>query len=285
MITSFGLEGRTKTEIRKILIGVAEKYFDSDVLPLAESEYYPQANDIVSYKNLQNHRWISIMLMNKVGNNYKIDSEKFFKFIKSTNNSILGYVITIENLDLSYSHIEDGLGNYNLSGAKIPHSTFGGKFFGTMFVDSDMSQSEIKTGTIFEGCDFSNANMSNLRVVIPADTSPFRFHFINCDFTKSNLANAVLDDTSFTLSKFCGTNLSGAKLHYADISLTNIIDVMIDENTDTKSINLLSKGYYFEWDDVRYNKNFIKVILNDFDPSSLDPKMKEKILHDNPNYQ
>ena len=49
--------------------------------------------------------------------------------------------------------------------------------------------------------------------------------------------------------------------------------------------NLLSKGFYFEWEDIRGNKDLIKVILNDFDPKNLDPKMKEKILHDNSDYQ
>lgn len=225
------------------------------------------------------------MLLNKLGDSYKINSEKFFKFTRNTNKSILGYIITIENLDLSYSRIEDGLGDYNLSGAKLPHSTFHGDFFGTIFVDADLSQSEVKMGTTFEGSDFSKANMSGLKVEIDTDVSPFVVHFINCEFNNCNMTDAILKMTSFTLSRFYGTNLSGAKLNYVDISLTGITDVIINDETDTKDINLLSKGYYHEWEDVRRNRDFIRTILNDFDPKNLDPKMKEKILHDNPDYR
>jgi uncharacterized protein YjbI with pentapeptide repeats len=99
------------------------------------------------------------------------------------------------------------------------------------------------------------------------------------------MTNAVLKDTSFTLSEFHSTNMSGAKLNYADISLVNITDITIDENTVTKDINLLSKGYYFEWEDVRKNKNLIKAILNDFDPNNFDPNMRDTILRDNPEYR
>jgi uncharacterized protein YjbI with pentapeptide repeats len=285
IMKSFGFDNATKAELRDKLIRLGEKNFGIEILPLPDSKYYPQTEEIVFYKNLQNHRWISILLLNKLGDNYKINSEKFFKFIKSTNKSIVGYIITIENLDLSYSRIEEGLGDYNLSGAKLLHSTFHGDFFGTMFVDADLSQSEIKMGTTFEGSDFSNANMSGLEVEIKTDVSPFIVHFINCVFNDCNMTNAVLSMTSFTLSKFHKTNLSGAKLDYADISLTDITDVTVNDHTDTKDINLLSKGYYFEWEDIRGDKGLIKAILNDFDPQNLDPKMREKILHDNLDYQ
>lgn len=285
IVESFGFGKITKPELRNKLIRIAEMNFDSEILLLPESQCYPQTKNIIAYKNLQNHRWISILLLNKLADNYEINSEKFFKFIRNTNKSILGYIITIDNLDLSYSRIEDGLGDYNLSGAKLPHSTFHGDFFGTMFVDADLSQSEIKMGTTFEGCDFSKANMSKVKVEIDTDVSPFIVHYINCDFSNCNMTDAAFNMTSFTLSKFNKTNLSGVQLEYADLSVTDIIDVTINENTNTKSINLLSKGYYFEWEDIRQNKDLIKAILNDFDPKNLDPNMREKILHDNPDYQ
>lgn len=282
---SFGFENIAKTKIRSTLIKYAEKNFEEEVLVLPDSKLYPQTKDMTIYKNLQNHRWISILLLNKLGDNYKIDSEKFFKFIRSTNTSILGNIITIENLDLSYSRLEGDLADYNLSGGKLPHSTFYGNFFGTKFVGADLSYSEIKIGTRFMGSDFSGANLSNLKIENDRATSPFVAHFVDCKFTDSNMTNAVLEMTSFTLSKFYNTNLSGAKLKWADISLTDMTDITIDENTDTKDINLLSTGYYFEWEDVKGNKDFVKAIMNDFNPVNFDAKMREKILHDNPEYQ
>lgn len=90
--------------------------------------------------------------------------------------------------------------------------------------------------------------------------------------------------TSVALSKFYKTDFSGASLHYADISLTNMNGIILDNNTNTKSINLLSKGYYFEWEEVRNNKELIDVIMNQFDKNNFDPKMKKKIFEDNPDY-
>ena len=126
---SFGFENIAKTKIRSILIGYAEKNFEQEVLTLPDSNLYPQTKDIIAYKNLQNHRWISILLLNKLGFHYKINSEKFFKFITSTDQLILGNIITIENLDLSYSKIEGDLSDYNLSHAKLQNNTFRGNFW------------------------------------------------------------------------------------------------------------------------------------------------------------
>lgn len=69
------------------------------------------------------------------------------------------------------------------------------------------------------------------------------------------------------------------------MSLTNITDVTVNDDTKYQRYQLLSKGYYFEWEDVRQNKELIKAILNDTDAQNLDSKMREKILHDNPDYQ
>ncbi|HEX9319905.1 MAG TPA: hypothetical protein VF884_13315, partial [Nitrososphaeraceae archaeon] len=199
---SFGLEGKTKSEIRSTLIRVAEKNFEIEILPLAESIYYPQTKGVINYRNLQNHRWISIQLLNKLGDRYKINSERFFKFIRSTNNSILGYIITIENLDLSHSKIEEGLGNYNLSRAKLSHSSFYGNFFGTIISGADLSDSLIKVGTRFIGVDFSGSNLTNLLAQNDRSTSPFVAHFIDCIFNDCNMTNGVFEMTSFILSKF-----------------------------------------------------------------------------------
>ena len=60
-------------------------------------------------------------------------------------------------------------------------------------------------------------------------------------------------------------------------------NITADERTNTKNINLLSRGYEFEWEYVRRNRELIDVIMNKFD-LHFDPKIKLKILQDNPDY-
>jgi hypothetical protein len=282
ILKAFGLDSRTK--VTDDLLEIGKSFFEDEKPLIPTSTEYRRIDNIVNSSNLQNHRWIGILLLNKMGNKYKINSKKFFDFIRSVNNSILGNIITIENIDLSFSELSEDLGNYNLSSANLSHSMFHGSFYGTKFVRADISHSIIKYGTRFLGVDFSGANLSNVQVESPTDTSPFGIHFIDCNFSHCNMTYTNFDGTSFTLSEFIKTNLSGAKLRYADISLTNIRDVTLDEKTDTTSINMLSRGYYFEWENIRNNKKLIRAIMEDFDPGTLDPKMKTKILHDNPEY-
>ncbi len=283
ILRSFGFN--SEENITDSLIKTGESFFEQEKLLVPTSNIeYPSTENIIKIPNLQNHRWIGIMILNKMTHKYKIENKKFFDFIRGTNNLILGNIITIQNIDLSFSQIIGDVGNYNLSGANLSHSTFHGNFYGTKFAGADLSSSIIKFGTGFLGVDFSGANLSHMSGEYPTDTSPFGMHFIDCNFSHCNMTDTILKNTSFTLSKFYKTDLSGAKLNYADISLTNLRDITLDENTDTTSINLLSKGYYFEWEDVRYNKELIRAIMEDFDPQEFDPKMKAKILQDNPEY-
>jgi uncharacterized protein YjbI with pentapeptide repeats len=284
LIESFGIAYQTNQDVKDELLQLAESCFNDEKILIPEDNGdYPQLEKFLSYTNLQNHRLIGILILNKLGNNYKINNKKFFRLVRSMNNSILGNIITIENLDLSYSEIEQGFGNYNLSGANLSHSIFHGDFFGTQFIGADLSYSKIKPGTRFISVDFSGANLSNIWVDYPSEHSPFLVHFIDCDFSKCKMTNAVLEETSFRLSRFHTTDISGTKLRYADISLTNMSGIILDEKTDTSSINLLSKGYEFEWERIRNNKEMIRTILDDIDPH-FDRKMKEKILSDNPEY-
>lgn len=285
IIETFDLEERNKMDVRNQLINIAIDNFEKNQILLPkDSGEYPQMVKTVKQINLQNHRWVAVLLLNKLLDNYKIDNKSFFEFVKSTNNSILGNIVTIENLNLSHSDLTKGLGNYNLSGAKLSHSTFHGGYYGTKFAGADLKFSKFERGTKFIGVDFSGANMSNCHVVLKGEYSPFLLHFINCNFNNSKLVNSDLRESSFALSKFHRTDISGANLHYCDISLTEIVDVILDKKTDTGSINLLSKGYEFEWERIRKNKELIRAILDDFDPGNFDRKMKDKILSDNPDY-
>jgi uncharacterized protein YjbI with pentapeptide repeats len=142
----------------------------------------------------------------------------------------------------------------------------------------------IKRDTRFISVDFSSANLSNITADYSSEYSPFMAHFIDCNFSNCKMTNADLKETSFRLSNFRDTDISGANQHYADISLTKMFDINLDEKTDTSDINLLSKGCEFEWEGIRNNKELIRIILVDFDPGTFDRKMKDKILKDNPYY-
>ena len=108
--------------------------------------------------------------------------KKFFKFITNTNNHILGNIITIENLDLFYSELHKGLGNYNLCQANLAHSTFHGSFYGTQFCEADLTFCKIKQGTKFINVDFTKADFSNMEIIFEKDVSPFVAHFIDFIF-------------------------------------------------------------------------------------------------------
>jgi hypothetical protein len=58
--------------------------------------------------------------------------------------------------------------------------------------------------------------------------------------------------------------------------------ITFDEKTNTGSINLLSNARYFEWEDLRKNKNLIRIMLDEL--GNFDEKIKEKILGDNRDY-
>lgn len=174
MIETFDLEERNKMDVRKQLINLATNNFEKNQVLIPEDNgEYPQMAKIVKQINLQNHRWIAVLLLNKLLDNYKIDNKTFFEFVRSTNNSILGNIVTIENLNLSRSDLTKGLGNYNLSGAKLSHSTFHGGYYGTKFIGAELSFSKFERGTKFIGVDFSGANLSNSHVVLKGEFSIF----------------------------------------------------------------------------------------------------------------
>jgi uncharacterized protein YjbI with pentapeptide repeats len=271
----------TRNRMKQTLIDTAKRFFNDEDIHLVNKQNYP---DIVEpYENIGSHRWMSIFIINILGKGSKLDKEKFYRLLRATHSSIPPHLITLNNIDLSRSKITSGLSNCNLVNANLKKSRFQGTFYGTSFSGANLSYSKIIPGTRFISVDFSGANLSNIGVDYPSEHSPFLAHFIDCDFSKCKMNNAVLKETSFRLSNFSGADISGANLHYADISLTNMADIILDEKTDTDSINLLSKGYEFEWESIRNNKELIRTILDDFDPH-FDRKMKEKILSDNPEY-
>ena len=74
------------------------------------------------------------------------------------------------------------------------------------------------------------------------------------------MTGAILGMTSFTLSKFHKTDLSGAKLGYADISLTDITDVTIIEDSNIK---VVPAQFIRNNDSLDYDKEKYKEMLLD----------------------
>jgi uncharacterized protein YjbI with pentapeptide repeats len=266
--------------MKQTLIDTSKKFFDDEGIHQIDQQSYP--NVVVPYENIASHRWISIFIINSLIKNFRINKEKFYRLFKATQISIPFYLVALDNIDLSKSEFISDWPNHSFVNAKLRRSRFHGTFYGTDFSGADLSSSKIEIGTKFISANFSGANLSNIELNLPNEHSPFLAHFINCDFSNCKLINAVLKESSFRLSTFHNTDISGADLNYADISLTTMTDMKFDEKTDTGSVNLLSRAYEFEWEDFRKNKDIIRFMLDDF--GRIDKKMKEKILHDNPNY-
>lgn len=272
-------------ELRKTLFDVSKDIFNNKQVIHINKNEYPYLDDLLLPKGYWLDRWFSVLVLNRFEDKYRIISNDLFDLVSSTRHLLHEKYLSIENIDLSKSEINEGLPNFVLANANLNSSSLKGEFHGTNFSGADLSNSTIKVGTKFVGVDFSGADLSNLKQEKVTETSPFIIKFIDCIFFKSKLNNAILKETSFTLSKFIETDFSGANLVYSDISLTDIRNIILDKNTNTKDINLLAKGYNYEWERIRDNKNLIKVILEDMDPDNFDPKMKYKILEDNLDYK
>lgn len=278
-VKSYGTN-MTLDKIKTTLVETAKRFFNDENIYQFEVQDYP---DIIEpYDNIASHRWLSIFIINRLMKDFTIDKEKFYRLLKATQTTVPLYLVALDNIDLSKSEFTSEWSNHSLINAKLRRSHFHGTFYGTNFSGADLSFSKIELGTKFISVNFSGANLSNIALKLPNEYSPFLAHFINCDFSNCKLNNAVLKETSFRLSTFHHTDISGADLHYADISLTKMADMKFDKKTDTGSVNLISKAYYFEWEDFKKNRELIRFMLEDY--GGIDKKMKEKILVDNPNY-
>ncbi|MCG8711078.1 pentapeptide repeat-containing protein [Brenneria sp. 4F2] len=127
----------------------------------------------------------------------------------------------IYNIDFSYSHsLHEIIDGYGMSR--------GGSFIDTIMEDCVFIDAEMPANLsgIFTGCDFSGAVFESTR--INADFNSCHFikakmrdilvsgkKFINCDFSKSNLAKSsfytcYFDNCIFDDAKLTGTNISGS---------------------------------------------------------------------------
>jgi uncharacterized protein YjbI with pentapeptide repeats len=237
---------------------------------------YPNINE--PYDNLTIHRWISVAVLNRLENFYKLDTDLFFKLLKSSQGSIPDYIVRIENIDLSGHIFEGDTSNYNLTKANLMNSVFHGTFYGTNFSGADLTGSKIEQGSNFHGCDFSGANLKGLE---NKSYSPYSPNFFNCNFSDSILIEADVTDARFSDCDFTGTDLSGANIGSAIFSSVNFRTNKCNENTRTTNIELIGKddgtGFNKEWDRLRTNKPLVDFIL-----SKIDTKLREIIFRDNP---
>jgi len=260
------------------LVVVSRSYFEDEQVYLNNKNKieYPNINE--PYDNLTIHRWVSIAVLNRLENFYKLDTELFFKLLKSSHDSIPDYVIRIDNIDLTGHNFEGDTSNYNLTKSNLMKSVFHGTFYGTNFSGANLSGSQIKQGTNFHGCNFSGANLNGIE---NKSDSPYSPHFFKCNFSDSILVDAKLSDSRFGDCPFTNADLSGADMGNTIFSSADFGTVKCNESTTARNIELLGKddgtGFNKEWDNLKTNKPLVNYML-----SKIDTKLKDIILRDNP---
>lgn len=262
-------------ELKNGLFEIAKKSFNDEHTYLNDREDYPGVEE--PYENLAIHRWMSIVVLNKLGNKFKLDKNKFYKLLLTTHGSTPAYVITLNHLDLSKSEFDSDMPTLILAKANLKGSKFHGEFYGTNFSGADLSGSYVDTGTNFIHCNFAGANLTSLRV---SHETVYAASFRGCDFTKARLKDAEMMVTDFRGSDFYEADLSGANLGRSIFSLTGLEKVIIDKTTNTRGIELTGKedkpGRNSQWFSLKMNKKALESFLSD-----VDPKFRSKILKDN----
>lgn len=256
--------------LKEDLINGAMTCFNDEKIYLNSEEEYPNRND--TQENLAIHRWISVLILNKLGNFIHLDNQKFFRLMRCTHAVTPAHLISINNIDLSRSEFDGDTPNYNLSGAHLNNSKFHGNFQGTIFSGADISYSDIDVGTSFMNSDFSGGILNNLRV---DDQTVYSASFIHCNFTKCDLRYARISSSNLTGSTFSHADLRGTDLHSSNLSSTELDDILIDQDTSFKYVELF--GDENQWRDFKRNKDRVTYLL-----SRMNPDLKEKILKDNP---
>ncbi len=280
-------EKYTIDELRLRLIRVSISCFEDERIILNGRITDLDISD--SYETLFLYRFISVMMLNGLGEPYEIgdihgfryfkpDGEKFLKMLRASHMSVPSYILYLDKIDLSGMKFENETPNYILCNANLANSTFHGNFYGTNFSGADLSKSKIKQGTHFNSCNFSGANLTGIEAVTDSPISP---HFSNCDFSNCKLIAADLPYSRFSDCDFSGADLSGAEIDSSIFSSCDLRNVKFNDNTNTKNIELWGKddgtGLNKEWDDLKLNEKLVQYLL-----SKVDVGFREKILKDNP---
>lgn len=269
------LEYENPENMKKELFEVANSTFNDERIHPNNREEYPNVDE--PYDNLAFHRWISILIINKLGKRFKLDKDKFYRLLRSTHGSTPAHVITLENIDLSKSEFDSDVPNLILAKAKLRRSKFHGQFYGTNFSGADLSGSYVDTGTSFMHCNFKGANLTRLRV---SHETVYAANFYGCDFSNARLKNSEMRVTNFRGSNFYEADLSGAIIERSIFSMAGLEKVTIDKTTMTRGIELTGKedtpGHNSQWFDLKTDKKVLDSIL-----SKVDPKLKSKIIKDN----
>jgi len=274
LLESFSLE--RNFEFCKNIFEIAIKFFNDEQIYFTDKTNYPYISE--SYENLFVHRWVSIIIINKVKDMFKLDSKKFFKLYQSTLGSIPNYLIVIDNIDLSGSNFNNHVSIFNLTNVKLRRSKFHGTILGVCFSGADLSNSEIDVATKFISCNFSGANLSE---IIVDDTTTYNAYFINCKFNNCKLIKANMQDVAFHGSDFEDADISGAKLNNSIFEFSNLSKIVLDNDTGIKNIQLSGDPSLFDynktWNEIKSNKPVLDFLL-----SKLDNKLKDKLLDQNP---
>ncbi len=235
----------------------------------------------IKYENLYIHRWISLFVINKVGNSFYIEREKFFDLVRCTSNFIPEYLQRIENIDLSKSKITGSeLGtNSNLSNAKLSGSTLVGEFNGTKFIGTHLCGCTIESYSHFNGVDFSGADLSELKSKYDEMESEFAVRFTECNFREAKFNNAVLDNFHFCGSQFNQADFSEASIKSNFLSC-ELEHVKASDRTSTSGIML----YGNDWNDAHTQPSSDKKKLIEIIFKEIDENLQKIILRDNPKF-